>query len=112
MTQEIKNKVVVITGASSGNGAATARRLAEHGARLVLGARRLDRLRHWHAELVLGEEGRRQTDVTQYPQVVHLVDHAVRAPRADRRDPQLTRASCRTRRSSGARWRTGSTRSM
>jgi len=77
MTQ-IENKVVVITGASSGNGAATARRLGEHGARLVLGARRLDRLQALARELALGEEAAVQTDVTQYTQVVHLVDHAVR----------------------------------
>lgn len=77
MTQEIKDKVVVITGASSGNGAATARRLAKHGARLMLGARRLDRLQALARELALGEEAAVQTDVTQYAQVVHLVDHAV-----------------------------------
>jgi NADP-dependent 3-hydroxy acid dehydrogenase YdfG len=42
MTQNIDGKVVVITGASSGLGEATARHLAAAGAKLVLGVRRLD----------------------------------------------------------------------
>ena len=42
--QRIKDKVVVITGASSGIGEATAVMLAERGAKVVLGARGLDRL--------------------------------------------------------------------
>ena len=79
MTQGIENKVVVITGASSGNGAATARQLARHGAKLILGARRLDRLRALAAELSLGDDAAVQTDVTQYDQVKRLVDHAVQA---------------------------------
>jgi NADP-dependent 3-hydroxy acid dehydrogenase YdfG len=41
----IKDKVVIITGASSGIGEATARLLASRGARVVLGARREDRLK-------------------------------------------------------------------
>ncbi len=40
----ITGKVVAITGASSGIGEATARLLAESGARVVLGARRTERL--------------------------------------------------------------------
>lgn len=40
----IKEKVVVITGASSGIGASTAMLLASKGAKLVLGARREDKL--------------------------------------------------------------------
>jgi NADP-dependent 3-hydroxy acid dehydrogenase YdfG len=44
MTAGIEGKVVAITGASSGIGAATAELLAGQGARVVLGARRLDRL--------------------------------------------------------------------
>lgn len=47
----IEGKVVVITGASSGIGAATAQYLGERGARLVLGARRTDRLENLAARI-------------------------------------------------------------
>ena len=43
-TSNIADKVVVITGASSGLGASTAELLARHGAKVVLGARRKDRI--------------------------------------------------------------------
>jgi NADP-dependent 3-hydroxy acid dehydrogenase YdfG len=79
MTQVIKDKVVVITGASSGLGEAAARHLAPHGAKLVLGARRLERLQALAKELSLGNDAAVQTDVTQYAQVKHLVDHAVQS---------------------------------
>ncbi|RBP17532.1 NADP-dependent 3-hydroxy acid dehydrogenase YdfG [Roseiarcus fermentans] len=77
MTQGIDGKVVVITGASSGLGEATARLLAGAGAKVVLGARRLDRLERLAAELGLGPTAALKTDVTDREQVRALVDHAV-----------------------------------
>jgi NADP-dependent 3-hydroxy acid dehydrogenase YdfG len=74
----IKDKVVVITGASSGLGEAAARHLARDGAKLVLGARRLDRLNAIADELGLGSDAVVETDVTKVGQVKRLVDHAVR----------------------------------
>jgi NADP-dependent 3-hydroxy acid dehydrogenase YdfG len=76
LAQEIKDKVVVITGASSGLGEATARRLAREGAKLVLGARRLERLRALAEGLSLGDDAVVQTDVTDREQVENLVKHA------------------------------------
>ncbi|MDT8333283.1 SDR family oxidoreductase [Roseomonas gilardii] len=77
MTQGIQDKVVVITGASSGLGAATARRLARDGAHVVLGARRLERLQALAGELSLGQDAVVQTDVTEREQVQRLVDRAM-----------------------------------
>ncbi|WP_312742768.1 SDR family oxidoreductase [Cedecea neteri] len=77
MAQGIENKVVVITGASSGLGEALARRLAKDGAKLVLGARRLERLKKLTQDLNLPPEAAVQTDVTQPEQVQTLVDKAV-----------------------------------
>ena len=41
----LKDKVIIIAGASSGIGEATVRRLAKEGAKLVIAARREDRLK-------------------------------------------------------------------
>ncbi len=74
--ENIANKVVVITGASSGLGEATARLLAQGGAKLMLGARRIERLTTLAAEL--GQpEAAMATDVTDADQVKALVDRAV-----------------------------------
>jgi NADP-dependent 3-hydroxy acid dehydrogenase YdfG len=76
----IADKVVIITGASSGLGEATARALAKLGAILVLGARRLERLETLVAEINSngGLAVALATDVTDHQQVQRLVDEAVR----------------------------------
>ncbi len=77
MSQGIENKVIVIVGASSGLGEALARRLQKDGAKLVLGARRLDRLVKLAEELKLDKDTVLKTDVTDPKQVQALVDRAV-----------------------------------
>src|SRR5256884_5873045 len=79
MSNNIEGKVVVITGASSGLGEATARHLSAQGASVVLGARRVDRLQSLANELT-GRGGKAlavATDVTRCDQVKRLVDAAV-----------------------------------
>ncbi|HTS53100.1 MAG TPA: SDR family oxidoreductase [Burkholderiales bacterium] len=81
MSNNIEGKVVVITGASSGLGEATARHLSAQGARVVLGARRVDRMKSLADDLT--RSGAKAlavtTDVTHRDQVEKLVDAAVQA---------------------------------
>ena len=63
MSQAIQDKVIIITGASSGIGEATTRRLAEDGAKLVIGARREGRLKQLAESLPDAEIAYRATDV-------------------------------------------------
>jgi len=70
----LADKVVIVTGASSGIGAATARALARRGAKLALAARSSEPL-----ETLVGELGSQTalsilTDVTQGPQVQRMVE--------------------------------------
>ena len=76
----IQGKVVVITGASSGLGEATARLLAARGAKLVLGARRIDRLQQLVAEIetARGEAIAVATDVARRADVEALVEAGAR----------------------------------
>src|SRR5258706_3048352 len=79
MSNNIEGKVVVITGASSGLGEATARFLSAQGACVTLGARRVDRLQSLAKELTDsgGKAIAIATDVTHYDQVKQLVDTSV-----------------------------------
>lgn len=71
----LKNKVIIVTGASSGLGAAAARRLASEGAKVVLGARRRDKGESVLREIeAAGGEGLFvQTDVTKTADIKTLV---------------------------------------
>jgi NADP-dependent 3-hydroxy acid dehydrogenase YdfG len=74
----IQGKVIAITGASSGIGEAAARVLAARGARVVLGARRTDRLAKVTEEIRAagGEAAYRALDVTVLDDVQAFVDFA------------------------------------
>jgi len=75
------DKVVLVTGASSGIGAGIARELAGTGAKLVLGARRLGRLEELAAEIRAkgGEVMVRALDVTDRGDVAAFAEAARRA---------------------------------
>ncbi|MDT3426244.1 NADP-dependent 3-hydroxy acid dehydrogenase YdfG [Paenibacillus forsythiae] len=75
----IQDKVVIITGASSGIGEATAKELASKGAKLVLAARREDRLKKMHEEIEKngGKAVYKVTDVTSSEQMEELAQYAL-----------------------------------
>ena len=77
--ENIRNKVVVITGGSSGMGEATARHLAANGAKVVIAARRAERIIALAAEISAagGTAIAVTTDVTKRDDVKKLVDQAV-----------------------------------
>jgi len=72
------SKIVLITGASSGIGAATARRLAADGHHVVLGARRIDRLSALTKEIRVdgGHAEHHEVDVTDLDNVRAFADAA------------------------------------
>jgi NADP-dependent 3-hydroxy acid dehydrogenase YdfG len=78
MEQNIKGKVVAITGASSGIGEATAIMLAVKGAKVVLGARRKDRLEALVTRIKAagGEAVYAVTDIKKRSDLVQLVNLA------------------------------------
>lgn len=74
----VKGKVVVITGASSGIGESTARLLAQHGAHVVIGARRMERLEALASSIRVegGSVEYHSLDVTRLEEMQTIVDLA------------------------------------
>ncbi len=79
MSSSLKGKVVLITGASSGFGEDTARRFAKEGCKVVLAARRLDRLQKLVDEIQkAGSEAIAvPVDVTQREEIEVMVKSAL-----------------------------------
>jgi NADP-dependent 3-hydroxy acid dehydrogenase YdfG len=75
----LKDKIVLITGASSGFGAAAAKLFAQEGCKVVLAARRLERLEEMTNEIHMagGEALPVEVDVTQPAQIETMVQIAV-----------------------------------
>lgn len=79
MENNIKDKVIIITGASSGIGCSLAQKLGEQGAKLVLAARREDRLIELQQRIknIGGNVVYHVTDVSKKEQVSALIEFAL-----------------------------------
>jgi NADP-dependent 3-hydroxy acid dehydrogenase YdfG len=77
---KLKNKVAIITGASSGIGEATAKALAAEGAKVVLAARRVERLEKLKGEIEAsgGEALVVKTDVVVRKEVEKLAEKTIK----------------------------------
>lgn len=74
---EIKDKVIIIMGASSGIGEATAKLLAKEGAKLVLAARREEKLKDIATSYPNAQIVYKKADVSNYDDVQKVVDLAI-----------------------------------
>lgn len=77
LTHNIEGKIIVVTGASSGLGEDVTNYLHKCGAKLIIGARRQERLDKIAEKLSLPAGAAVKTDVTDFKQVQHLVDQAI-----------------------------------
>lgn len=77
MMSNIQDKVVIILGASSGIGEATTKKLAQEGAKLVIAARREDRLKALIESLPNTDISFMVADVTNKDEVEAVVDLAI-----------------------------------
>jgi len=87
MTSPLKNKWVLITGASSGFGSAAARAFGAEGAKLLLGARRIERLKKVAAESLkagAAEAQARELDVTKTASVETFIAWAKKKIRSSK----------------------------
>jgi len=79
---DIRDKVVIVTGASSGIGEATARQFGREGAKVVLAARRLDRLETLAQEIAAMNSGAEtlvvQADLSKPEDIQKLIDGTMR----------------------------------
>lgn len=79
LSRTLSDAVVIVTGASSGIGAATARELARHGAQVILAARRAEELAVQVRSIT--DAGQHAlaipTDITDATQIAHLVEQTI-----------------------------------
>jgi len=79
MINQVKDKIIIVTGASSGIGEASARVLGQAGAKVVLAARRLDKLEALAKELqAAGTEALPvAADLSQLPDIQNLIQQTL-----------------------------------